>query len=231
LEERWTPTTVTNLLDSGPGSLRQAILDTPAGGTVDFQPGLSGTITLTTGELAINKDLTISGPGASVIMVSGNHASRVFDIAATFTMSLSGLTIADGSVSGQAFGGGISNSGTLTVTNCALNGNTSATLEGGGIYNAGTLTVSGSTFSGNFGAGGGIFNGGQLTVTDSVLSGNSTGTFSLGGGIYNAGTLPVSGSTLSGNSAGSGGGIFNFSSGTTPPQTVPVAASTSWAAR
>src|SRR5262249_15999560 len=86
LEDRCTPTTVTNINEAGMGSLRQAILDTPAGGTVDFQPGLSGTITLTTGELAINQDLTIAGPVADVITVSGNHASRVFDIAATFTV-------------------------------------------------------------------------------------------------------------------------------------------------
>src|SRR5512142_1600009 len=56
--------TVTSLDDAGPGSLREAIALTPAGGTVDFQPGLSGTITLTSGELAITKDLNLVGPGA-----------------------------------------------------------------------------------------------------------------------------------------------------------------------
>src|SRR5262249_38381485 len=67
LEERCVPTTVTNLSDSGMGSLRQAIIDTPSGETVDFQPGLSGTILLSTGELVISKDLTVAGPGATVI--------------------------------------------------------------------------------------------------------------------------------------------------------------------
>src|SRR6516162_1585480 len=112
LEGRCLPSTVTNLDNAGPGSLRQAILDTPAGGTVDFQPGLTGIITLTTGELALSKNLTITGPGANVITVSGNHASRVFDIAATFTVATSGLTIADGRgmASGYASeGGGIFN--------------------------------------------------------------------------------------------------------------------------
>src|SRR5262245_59608038 len=89
LEGRLVPTTVTNLNDAGAGSLRQAILDTDSGGAVDFQPGLSGTITLTTGELAIGKDLTLAGPGASVLTVSGNHASRVFDIAASFMVDIS----------------------------------------------------------------------------------------------------------------------------------------------
>src|SRR5262249_17249398 len=96
LENRCLLTTVTNLTDHDPGSLRDAIATTPSGGTVDFQPGLSGTITLTSGELMIAKDLTITGPGASVITVSGSHASRVFNIAATFTVDISGLTIADG---------------------------------------------------------------------------------------------------------------------------------------
>ena len=76
LEDRTVPSTVTNLLDSGPGSLRDAIASTPAGGVVDFQPGLTGTITLTTGELTIGNDLTVNGPGAGVLTVSGNQASR-----------------------------------------------------------------------------------------------------------------------------------------------------------
>src|SRR5262245_58771123 len=175
LEGRCVPTTVTTLADAGPGSLRQAILDTPGGSTVDFQPGLSGTITLTSGEVAINKDLTVAGPGADVVTVSGNHASRVFNIAPTFTVDISGLTIADGSV-GIAFGGGILNAGTLTVTDSTLSGNSVRVGgQGGGIFNEGTLTVTGSTLSGNSASvGGGISNlGGTLTVTSSTLSGNS----------------------------------------------------------
>jgi hypothetical protein len=200
---------VTNLNDAGLGSLRQALLDTPSGGTVDFQPGLSGTITLTSGELAINKDLTVAGPGPDVIAVSGNHASRVFDIAARVSVALSGLTIADG-FSLDGFGGGIQNNGTLTVTGSTFTGNFG--VFGGGIQNSGTLTVTGSTLSGNDAAcGGGIDNqeGATLTVTDSTLSGNSAG---FGGGIENdpGGTLTVTGSALSGNTAGnSGGGIFS----------------------
>jgi hypothetical protein len=58
LEDRSVPSTVMNLLDSGPGSLRDAIAGTPVGGTVNFRHGLSGTITLSTGELLIDKDLT-----------------------------------------------------------------------------------------------------------------------------------------------------------------------------
>jgi hypothetical protein len=75
LEGRCVPS-VTNLHDAGPGSLRQAIFATPSNGMVDFPSGLTGTITLTSGELLIDKYLKIVGPGAGVMTVSGNHASQ-----------------------------------------------------------------------------------------------------------------------------------------------------------
>jgi hypothetical protein len=219
LEGRCLPSTVTNLSDHDPGSLRDAIATTPAGGTVDFQAGLSGTITLTTGELAVNKDLTIAGPGADVVTVSGNHASRVFDIGATFTVDIAGLTIADGSLTNAGYGGGIYNQGALSVTDCTLSGN-SAPYSGGGIGNVGTLTVTDCTLSGNSApySGGGIGNIGTLTVTDCTLSGNSAG---FDGGVYNVGTLTVTDCTLSGNSAGySGGGIANYGTTATSKNTI-----------
>jgi len=74
--------TVTNTDDSGAGSLRQAILDAAAGDTVDFNlSGCPCTITLTSGELIIDKSLTIQGPGASQLTVSGGNGSRVFNAA------------------------------------------------------------------------------------------------------------------------------------------------------
>src|SRR5512143_1596746 len=66
---------VTNLNDSGPGSLRQAIADAPPGGTIDF--AVTGTITLTSGQLVITNNLTINGPGRTNLTISGNHTSRV----------------------------------------------------------------------------------------------------------------------------------------------------------
>jgi hypothetical protein len=213
LEGRCLPSTVTNLTDHDPGSLRNAIATTPAGGTVDFQPGLSGTITLTTGELAISKNLTIAGPGADVITVSGNDSSRVFGVFVG-TVDISGLTIANGG--GSSFGGGIYNQGTLTVTASTLSGNAAIGL-GGGIYNQGTMTVTASTLTGNaasgVGNGGGIYNqfGGKLTITDSTVSGN---TAISGGGIYiAAGSLTITSSTVSGNAATSGGGGIDNTAG------------------
>jgi hypothetical protein len=207
---------VTNLADAGAGSLRQAIVDTPAGGTVDFQPGLSGTITLATGELAIAKDLTVAGPGADVLTVSGNDASRVFSIAASFTVTLSGLSISRGLIPVNEYGGGVLNSGTLTIADSIIRDNTApaegVASGGGGIYNSGTLTINNSTLTGNSapgstGLGGGIHSRGMLTVNDSTLSGNSAGG-NGGGGIYSGGAMVIINSTISGNTGGyDGGGI------------------------
>jgi hypothetical protein len=244
LEDRTVPSTFTvmNLNDGGPGSLRDAIAmanANPGADTIVIPPRLTGIILLRSGELLITDSVTITGPGANHVAVSGRIASRIFEVAAGTTDTISGLTISGGNgvannPSGTSYldgiGGGILNFGSLTISNCTLSGNTA--LYGGGIENYGTLTVSGSTLSSNSAGidGGGIDNiGGTLWVIDSTLSGNSAngggGPFGAtvhgGGGIFNdsddgpynfdQGSVLVFGSTLSGNSAsnGGGGGIFN----------------------
>jgi len=72
-----TTRTVSNLNDSGAGSLRETIAASASGDTIEFS--VSGTITLTSGELAIGRDLTLIGP-AGGLTVSGNFSSRVLDI-------------------------------------------------------------------------------------------------------------------------------------------------------
>src|SRR5262249_11895479 len=96
LEDRWVPATLTvlNNLDSGPDSLRALVGAASAGDTVVFAKSVHA-ITLTGGEIAINKDLTIAGPGANRLTISGNDASRVFDITGSSTdVAISDLTIA-----------------------------------------------------------------------------------------------------------------------------------------
>ena len=179
-----TSTTVTNTNNSGVGSLRDAIAIVAPGGTIDFSLPLPATITLTTGELLINKDLTISGPGASSLAISGNNSSRVFNIASG-SVAISGLTVRNGWP--DLHGGGIYNNGTLTLINSTLSGNSTPNGgSGGGIFNTGTLTLTNSTLSDNFArsGGGAICNAGTLTVTNSIFSGNSAAN---GGGIYNPG--------------------------------------------
>ena len=208
--------TVMNLNDNGAGSLRQAIIDanaTAGADTIDFQAGLTGTITLASALPQITQDLTINGPGADVVTVSGASAFQVFNIAGGVTVSISGLTISNGNAGFfSSGGGGAQNFGTLTVTNSTFSFN-SAAGNGGGILNntGGTLTVTNSTFSFNSAAGngGGINNtGGTLTVTNSTLSFNSAA--GSGGGIVNLGTLTITDSSFSGNSASIGGGISNL---------------------
>src|SRR6516165_7279004 len=103
LEDRTLPSTLTVLTtaDSGDGSLRAAIAAAQGGDQIVFDPGLQGqTITLTSGQLSISKDLDIEGPGADHLAVSGNHQSRVFDISGGATVTIAGLTISDGQVVG-----------------------------------------------------------------------------------------------------------------------------------
>jgi hypothetical protein len=204
------PFMVTNLSDHDVRSLRAEIARNIPGVPINFAPGLSGTITLTTGELQLHQSVTITGPGANTISVSGNNAARVLEVFGGATATVSGLTITAGRVTGGNNGGGvlINSTGTLTLTRCSLSGNSAG--SGGGIENDGTLTLTSSTLSGNSttsgGAGGGIRNTGMLTVTNTTLSGNSSDS---GGGILNAATLTLTSSTLSGNSAFFGAGISN----------------------
>ena len=130
---------------------------------IDFNLGSSPqTITLTEGQLALSNaaySVTIEGPGASLLDVSGNNASRVFQIDQSVTASLSGLTISDASTTGN--GGGVYNQGTTTITDCTITGNTSSGTDGGGgVYNK---------------------SGSHITLVDTTISGNIAATDVAGG--------------------------------------------------
>ena len=178
---------VTNCNDSGTGSLRQTVASATSGETIGFALSPScNVITLTSGVIAIATSLTISGPGANTLAVSGNNASTVILIDSGVTAAISGLTIEEGD-------GSSSNNG-----------------DGGGIFNYGTLNVTDSTFSGNIAYfGGGIFNDGTATVSDSTLSNNNANSGGEGGGIFSQGTLSVIDSTLSSNNANGLASIFH----------------------
>jgi Chlamydia polymorphic membrane protein (Chlamydia_PMP) repeat len=218
--------TVTNTNDDGAGSLRQAIANANNGDTIHF--GVAGTIILTTGELLVDKSITINGPGSDNLTVDGNLASRVFHVSSGVTAAIAGLTITNGTGWADELtntGGGIYNDhATLALDNCTVSGNY-AGYGGGGAHNrSGTLTVTNSTFSGNWAAaphsvgdGGAVLNdaydgNATLTVINSTFSGNQS--YHFGGGIYNdnGATLTVKNSTFSDNYDFSGDAIFNLGS-------------------
>ena len=207
--------TVDTLVDENDGdcsdgdcSLRDAIETAIAGDTIEFS--VTGTIILGGTELTINKNLTINGPGASSLSISGAGTSRVFGITTSATVTIHGLTVTNGR---EIYGGGISTLGTLTLTNCVISGNTADNGGGGIKIWANTVTINNSIISDNtsYASGGGILlqGGDSLTVNNSTISGNEAVNF--GGGIDNSqGTVTLINSTVSGNTAGlSGGGIFN----------------------
>jgi CSLREA domain-containing protein len=190
-----------------PCSLRDALASSFAA-DIAFAPGVTGAINLSTVNTplpAITGYLDLVGPGANWLTVSGGNSSSVGSI---FTLNsanaaISGITIAYG---GGSFGGGIYNTGTLTVSNSAVSLN-----RAGGLFNKGGMLVNNSTVSGNYAGsdGGGIDNdsGGRLILTNSTVSGNGAG---FGGGLYNATTAIVANSTVSNNNGSTlGGGIYN----------------------
>jgi len=197
-------TRVTNLNDAGPGSLRRAVEIAQPESAITFDAGLSGTIKLTSSDLTIAKNLTIRGPVARTISVSGSKSGHIVHVIKGYSATLSNLIFKDS----KTERGFIFNDGTLILSNSTVSGNTGCS----GISNDGTLTLNNSTVSGNSAPNcdaGGIYNRGTLTLSNSTVSGNSAPNGV--GGILNGGTLTLSNSTVSGNSApnGVGGGIFD----------------------
>jgi CSLREA domain-containing protein len=220
-------TTADELTKDGLCSLREAILAANTHATVDTcTPGLAmivlpaGTYALTlpgagedeglTGDLDLQASLVLQGAGPGGTIIDGGGLDRVLDVHAGITVTITGLTIANGQAPGGgeatngSDGGGIANAGNLTLQDCAISRNQAG--SGGGDGNLG-------------GQGGGIYNAGELTLLRSTVSDNRTGDGGNavglgghcpadgggGGGIYNAGTLTVRQSTIHGNATGDGG--------------------------
>jgi hypothetical protein len=193
--------TVATLGDPGPAlqlSLRQAVSMSGDGDTIDFAPGLGGTITLLHGEIAITHALTITGPGPDVISVAADAKSRIFDVGnaaspTPFDVAIYGLTLTGGSVSDN--GGAILSSGVnLTIDHCVIAGNGASGIGGG-------LAINGHNFS----------------ITSTLVSGNSAD--SNGGGLaaFNPydGIAPssqiIEASSFVGNKSGGSGGAIALS--------------------
>jgi predicted outer membrane repeat protein len=169
--------------------------------------------------LSIPFNLTLNGAKAATTIIDGTNSANVFTVGAGISLTLSNLTIEKGV--GYTGGGGVNNSGTLTVNNSLFYVNTA--LSGGAILNTGKAIISKTTFSGNspyfFGRSAGcgaIDNRSAMTITASTFDTNyANNNFTSGGAICNGGTLTITSSTLSnnsssGNNSGYGGAIFHY---------------------
>lgn len=217
--------TVTNLSNSGAGSLRQAIDDANANAGADsivFQAGLTGTIVESSlPQLVITESVEILGPGADQLTIDAQNRVRVFYLLSSSEVSditISGLTLANGN--SQTGGAVIDWGENLTIEQCVISGNVATGGAGGGAiyvgYQNAAVTIRDTTISGNHSeanAGAIYLYGGGLTIEQSTLSGNDA---AADGGAVSIlqGTLTVNGSTIAGNTAvGSGGGL-NLAGGT-----------------
>jgi hypothetical protein len=234
-------TTLQDALLNCPGlncTLRGAIAAAAAGGTIQFGPlfNTPQTITLTSGDLYIEKSLTIQGPGAKLLAVNGNNASRVFTIprglpdsdfiGTPYDVTISGLTVTGGNAMLSSYfgflGGGLgsANNGTLNLVEMVFTGNTAGDGQGGGLEFDGylaTINLIRSTVHGNTASnGGGINIRGIITlnVTNSTIAQN-TAMNGYGGGIAwsinQSGLINLVNSTVAGNQANWDGGISSLS--------------------
>ncbi len=209
--ELLTSFTVTNLADSGVGSLRTAIVGANADGSSDvinFAAGLRGVIVLESRLPDLTGRVAIEGPGQFLLGVTRDPRSpslsfRILTVDQGANASISGLTLFGGGGTTIYQGGGIDNAGTLTVSDCFIRDN-KATVpvnsgpspQGGGIYNSGTLVLSNSTLLHNSAL------GVLIQVDGSVFTGR-------GGGLENTGSGYVNGSTVENNYADFAAGIDN----------------------
>ena len=200
----------------GDCSLRDAIATAVAGDTITFNASLNGqTITLTLGHIAFSKNLTITGPGADQLTISGNNANQIFRVTGSSTVNISGLTISNGYHADS--GGGIfwQSTGTLTITKSTFSNN-NVDFDGGAIvHRGGDIIINECAFTNNTAGvhGGVIFTnadaGAQtLSIDKSTFSDNQAD--KNGGAIANQIDLTITNSTFSNNTAGVHGGGISF---------------------
>jgi hypothetical protein len=202
-----SPTLPDNLSDQILGQIDGDLHEDHAD-TIVFDPGqVAAPIVLAGRQLELSLPSTTAAvtiDGGSGVTVDGSDSTRVFQIDRGTRSNLDHLTISHGRVGAYSDGGGVLNSGELTLTRSTLFAN-SAGAAGGGISNpGGTLTVINSTLAANSASdGGGIYNFGTLTVINSTLAANSANqpTLGYGGGISNLtiGTLLLQDTIVAGN--------------------------------
>jgi len=202
--------TVTNLNDTGAGSLRQACTDAATGDSVVFQAGLAGVITFTAGQIDLGaKALTITGnadvSGAAAITLDGNNATRLLNTGAALSVN---TLIMHGGYAIPTGGAIYSLAGGVTCTGCTFSLNESG--SGGAIYSQGGVTCTDCTFSNNrSGGGGAITSAGAVTCSACTFEYNlagGTASTGVGGAIVAVADVTCTDCTFFANSIYSGGG-------------------------
>jgi len=162
-------------------------------GTIDDHLSITSPVTITTWP---------DGPAGSPGVLDGTASGTVVTVGSGVTgVTLNDLTIENGT---SDYTGGILNSGTLTLTDSTVAGNSGNGDAGDGIwnYNGATMTIIDSTVANNSGYGFGISNSGTMTVIASTISGNTSSTG--GGGIYSgSGNIATLGATIVADNTGS----------------------------
>jgi len=159
--------TVTNVNDAGSGSLRFQISAATSGDIINFDSALNGsTITLTSGDITFSKNLTILGPGRSLLTISGNNNSRIFDITGG-NVEIRGLQLMN-CESNSANGGAVRyiSSGNLSFYNVWFILNVATSQQGGAVYY--------SSAGGQFVADSCLFGANEASSYGAALSCNGT---------------------------------------------------------
>lgn len=225
---------VSNCNDLGAGSLRAALNASVNGDIIDLSELTCSTITLTSGALYFNKDISLTGPGAAALTISASYSSNVLSHFGSGTVLVAGLTIENGYHISADFpeGGCILSYGSVflyetTVSHCHTVGTGSETTRGGAVFAVGDVTMIGSTVShasayavGTAKSyGGGIYAGGNFSSKYSTISGNfatAANGGGFGGGLWILGSANIARSTISGNSAQTTGGAVLINRYRTP---------------
>jgi hypothetical protein len=209
---------VTNCLDSGPGSLRQAVFDSGPGDPIDLTQLSCSQITLTTGRIDVSRDILFQGPGSGLLTIDGDNTDRIFNQNGPYQLAVYGMTLQRGY--SNTFGGGcIYSQGPLLLNDTVITGckvfdfGGSGTYKGGGVLVNSSLSAIDSAIVDNeiysalgYAFGGGAFVSGDVLLASSTISGNNitnaSGGITEGGGIIVNGKLLMTYSTIGNNSVG-----------------------------
>jgi len=233
-----------NDISAGDLTLREALKFIADGGVITFDPALFAgseqTIELddALGEYIVDRDVTITGPGADLLTISALSANRVFHVQAG-NVAIKDMTLAEGAVEDDNGGAVLVDSvGALSLSDVHLTNNEATSTgaanvgHGGAVHSAGVLAIVNSTLSDNTAtnSGGGVYSTGTLTLTNVTITGNTADMGDGGGVLINGGAAAAANCTITNNMAQNGGGLSSVISGTTTVGNCLIAGNTAGAA-